>query len=116
MPGKYTSSEEKARILAWRQEKVSIKEICARSRRAKSTVMKLLASAKGLPPNKVPKHRFGGGRKKKTSNVTDTLIKREVQKNLTTDSPGAKKFAFRTAGKCCRAHHTASPAKRLGLA
>ena len=81
MPGKYTSSEEKARILAWRQEKVSIKEICARSRRAKSTVMKLLASAKGLPPNKVPKHRFGGGQKKKTSNATDTLIKREVQKN-----------------------------------
>ena len=58
MPGKYTSSEEKARILAWRQEKVSIKEICARSRRAKSTVMKLLASAKGLPFNKVPKHRL----------------------------------------------------------
>ena len=81
MPGKYTSSEEKARILAWRQEKVSIKEICARSRRAKSTVMKLLASAIGHPPNKVPKHRFGGGRKKKTSNATDTLIKREVQKN-----------------------------------
>ena len=43
--------------------------------------MKLLTSAKGLPPNKVLKHRFGGGRKKKTSNATDTLIKREVQKN-----------------------------------
>ena len=115
MPGKYTSSEEKARILAWRQEKVSIKEICARSRRAKSTVMKLLASAKGLPPNKVPKHRFGGGRKKKTSNATDTNKKGGAKKS-TTDSPGAKKFASRTAGKCCRVHHTASPAKRLGLA
>ena len=80
MPGKYTSSEEKARILAWRQEKVSIKEICVCSGRAKSTVMKLLASAKGLPPNKVPKHSFGGGRNKKTSNATDALIKREVQK------------------------------------
>ena len=33
-----------------------------------------------------------------------------------TDSPGTEKFASRTAGKCCRAHHTASPAKRLGLA
>ena len=81
MPEKYTSSEEKARILAWTQEKVSMKEICARSGRAKLTVMKLLASAKGLPPNKVHKHRFGGGRKKKTSNATDTLIKREVLKN-----------------------------------
>ena len=81
MPGKYTSSEEKAKDLARRQEKVSLKEMCARSGRAKSTVMKLLASAVRLPPNKVPKHRFGGGRKKKTSNATDTLIKREVQKN-----------------------------------
>ena len=81
MPGKYTSSEERARILAWRQEKVSVKEICARSGRAKLTVMKLLASAKGLPLNKVPKHRFGGGQKKKTSNAMDTLIKWEVQKN-----------------------------------
>ena len=116
MPGKYTSSEEKARILAWRQEKVSIKEICAHSRRAKSTVMKLLASAKGLPPNKVPKHRFGGGRKKKTSNAMDTLIKREVQKNPRLTALELKKFASRTAEKCCCAHHTASPAKRLGLA
>ena len=81
MPGKYTSSEEKARILAWRQEKVPIKEICARSGRAKSTIMKLLASSKGLPVNTVPKHKFGGGRRKKTSNTTDKLIKREVEKN-----------------------------------
>ena len=115
MPGKYTSSEEKARILAWRQEKVSIKEICARSRRVKSTVMKLLASAKGLPPNKVPKHRFEGGRKKRHQ-TRRHFNKKGGAKKSTTDSPGAKKFASRTAGKCCRAHHTASPAKRLGLA
>ena len=81
MPGKHTSSEEKAKLLALRQEKVFIKEICARSGRAKSTVVKFLASAKGLPSNKVPQHRFGGGHKKKTSNATNTLIKREVQKN-----------------------------------
>ena len=60
MPGKYTNSEEKTRILAWRQEKVSIKEICVRSGSAKSTVMKLLASANGLPPNKVFEHKFEG--------------------------------------------------------
>ena len=39
MPGKYASDEEKARILAWRQVKVSIKVICERSGRAKSTAM-----------------------------------------------------------------------------
>ena len=65
MPGKYTSSEEKARILAWWQEKVPIKEICARSGRAKSTKMKLLASSKGLPVNTVPKHKFVGGQEKR---------------------------------------------------
>ena len=73
MPGKYTSSEEKARILAWKQEKVSIKEIYARSRRAKSTVMKLLASAKGLPPNKIPKHRFGRVDEKRRHQTRRTL-------------------------------------------
>ena len=39
--------------------------------------MKLLASSNQI----VPKHKFGGGRRKKTSNTTDKLIKREVEKN-----------------------------------
>ena len=43
--------------------------------------MRLLAAAKDLPNNTVPKHKFGGGRKKKTSPQTDTIIKRELQKN-----------------------------------
>ena len=43
--------------------------------------MRLLAAAKDLPNNTVPKHKFDGGRKKKTSPHTDTIIKRELQKN-----------------------------------
>ena len=43
--------------------------------------MRLLAAAKDLPNNTVPKHKFGGGRKKKTSPHTDTNIKQELQKN-----------------------------------
>ena len=81
MPGKYTSDEEKARILAWRQENVPIKVICEWSGRGKPTIMSLLAAAKDLPNNTVPKHKFGGGRKKKTSPNTDTIIKQELQKN-----------------------------------
>ena len=46
MPWKYTSDEKKVYILAWRQKKVSIKVICERSGRAKSTVMKLQADTK----------------------------------------------------------------------
>ena len=43
--------------------------------------MRLLDAAKDLPNNTVPKHKFGGGRKKKISPHTDTIIKRERQKN-----------------------------------
>ena len=80
MPGKYTSNEDKARILAWRQENVPIKVICERSGRGKATVMRILAAAKKLPCNTVPKHKFGGGRRK-TSKFTDSIMKRELQKN-----------------------------------
>jgi len=80
MPGKYTSDEEKVRILAWRQENVPIKVTSERSGRGKATIMRLLAAGKDLPNNTVPKHEFGGGRKK-TSPYTDTIIKRELQKN-----------------------------------
>ena len=58
-----------------------IKVICERSGRGKATIMRLLAAAKDLPKNTVPKHKFSGGRKKKTSPHTDTIIKRELQKN-----------------------------------
>ena len=63
MPGKYTSDEEKARILTWRQEKVPITVICKRSGGAKPTVVKLLADAKNLSTTEVFKHKFGEGRR-----------------------------------------------------
>ena len=81
MPGKYTSDEEKARILAWRQENVPIKVICEHSGRGKATVMRILAAAKKLTYITVPKHKFGGGRRRKTSKFTDAVMKRELQKN-----------------------------------
>ena len=54
MPGKYTTNEEKARILAWRQENVSIKLICERTGRGRVTIMRILAAAKDLQRNTVP--------------------------------------------------------------
>ena len=64
MPGKYISDEEKACILAWRLEKMLIKVICKRSGRWTATIMRLLAAAKELPNNTVPKHKYGGGRRR----------------------------------------------------
>jgi len=46
MPGKYINNDEKAHILAWSKKKVPIKIICKCKRRARSTIMKLLSSAK----------------------------------------------------------------------
>ena len=37
------------------------KVICESSGRAKATIMKILAAAKELPHNTVPKHKFGDG-------------------------------------------------------
>ena len=82
MPGKYTSDEEKARILTWRQEKVTIKVMFEQSEREKATATRLLAAVKELLNNTVPKHKFGGGRRIKTSRLTDTIIKGELQKIL----------------------------------
>ena len=72
MPEKYISNEEKARR---RQGKVPIKVVCERSGRRKVNIMRLLAAAKELSDKTVSKHKFGGGRRKKTSRLTDTIIK-----------------------------------------
>lgn len=74
-------NEENARILAWRQEKVPIKEICRRTGQAKSTVMLLLAAARDLPPNVVPPRKPYPGCPRKTSKATDHLLVRELHKN-----------------------------------
>ena len=63
MPEKYTSDEEKACILAWRQEKMTIKVIFEQSGRGKAIIMRFLAAARELPNNTVAKHKFGGGRR-----------------------------------------------------
>ena len=67
MPGKYTSDEEKICIFSRRQEKMPIKVICEQSGRGKAIIMRLLAATKELPNNTVPKHKFGRGRRRKTS-------------------------------------------------
>ena len=80
MPGKHCNGQEKTQIIAWRQENVTIKTICERSGRAKSTIMKVLASSSGLKPNVIPVHKFKDGSPKKTSNAIDGLLERELKK------------------------------------
>jgi len=78
MPGKY-SNNDKTCILAWRK-KVPIKIVCKCKRRARPTIMKLLFSVKGISSNALPKHKFGGGRRRKASHAADTFLRIEIQK------------------------------------
>ena len=79
MPGIHSNNDEKVRILAWTKKKVPIKIKGKRKRRARSTIMKLLSLAKALPSNAVLKHKFGGGRRRKTSYAADTFLRIEIQ-------------------------------------
>jgi len=91
MPGKYSNNDEKARILAWSKQNALIKIICKHKRRGRLTIMKLLSSAKGLPSNAVPKHKFGGGRRKKTS--YRHLFEDRNPEETSVKSTGYEKFA-----------------------
>ena len=113
MFGKYTSDEEKAHILTWKQEKMPIKVICEQRGRGKATIMRLLAAAKELPNNTVPKHKFFGGRRRKTCRLTDTIMKRELQKNPRLTALELQNlYPAAAAGK--KPNGPASPLERFG--
>jgi transposase len=92
MPGLYLSKEEKARILAYREEGVFIKEIAKRLGRSKSTINKLISEVKDFPTNYIPCHKPIMGRPRKTSRQSDTLLKFEVQKDPYLTSTELKKL------------------------
>jgi transposase-like protein len=48
------SFEDKARILAWKEDGVSTAEIADRLGRHRSSILRLLAKAKSLPPRSNP--------------------------------------------------------------
>lgn len=75
------STEEKARILAWKAENVSTKEISRFAGRGESTIRRLVATARDLPPNVVPPRKPVPGRPRKTSKATDNLLRRESLKD-----------------------------------
>ena len=57
MGKKWMTDEEKARIIAWRGERVKIREMAQRSGRSMTQIKKLLKAAKDLPINTVPQHK-----------------------------------------------------------
>ena len=75
------SQEEKARILAWKTESVSMKEISRRTGRGESTIRRLVATARFLPLNVVPPQNPVPGRPRKTFKHTDNILRRETLNN-----------------------------------
>src|SRR5215469_10985849 len=78
MNKKPLTDTEKARILTMREDHVTVKDICSRTGRSKSTVLRLLSASKKLPPNTIPKHKTRSGCKKKAISATDRFLKKSV--------------------------------------
>ena len=74
------SQEEKARILAWKTENVSTKEISRRTGRGESTIRRLVATAR-LPLNVVPPLKAVLGRPREISKHTDNILRCETFNN-----------------------------------
>ena len=66
--------KEKVRIFEWRQENVTTKKVCRRTKRSRSTVMALLAAARDLTQNASPVTKSRFGRPPKTTKHTDDLL------------------------------------------
>ncbi len=56
------SFEDKARILAWKEDGVSVAEIADRLGHHRSSILRLIAKAKSLPPRSIPARKKGSGR------------------------------------------------------
>ena len=80
MPGKSLSTVEKAKILAWRQVGVSVKECMRLSGRTRRTIQRLSALAAALPENVLPTRSPGSGRPRM---VTPNVIK-AIKRSITT--------------------------------
>ncbi|KAK4313082.1 hypothetical protein Pmani_015551 [Petrolisthes manimaculis] len=81
MFGITTNVGERTRVVALREEGGEINVIAARVGRGRATVIRILAASRRLGDNQVPTPKVRLGGKKKTSNRTDTLIRRSVIKN-----------------------------------
>ncbi|KAK3859980.1 hypothetical protein Pcinc_033936 [Petrolisthes cinctipes] len=81
MGPKNLSDVEKARTLALREEKVTVNQIVKRTGRSKATIMRLLAAARHLSPTTIPWHKPCCRGPRKTTQLTDCLLKLAVTRN-----------------------------------
>ena len=72
------SAVEKAKILAWRQVGVSVKEVMRLSGKSRRTIQRLSALAAALPENVLPTRSPGSSRPRKVTPAVIRTIKRTI--------------------------------------
>ena len=85
MASRNLSEVEKAKIIAWRQDNLSMQEIANRLGRGFSTIKRFLRSTHDM--GFIPQRKPHLGQARETSATTDNLLRREVMKEpkLTAD-------------------------------
>jgi transposase len=78
---KKLSTEDKARIVSWREEGVSATVIADRLGRHRSSIKRLLAKARALPPRAIPERKKGSGRPATITSSDLKILERFVKKN-----------------------------------
>jgi IS30 family transposase len=72
--------EEKARIMAWKEEGISSEAIAQRLGRHQSSIDRLINRAKDLKDGQLPERMGGSGRPRKLSKVVLAIIQRQIVK------------------------------------
>jgi len=103
--------EEKATILAWAEEGVSVKEIASRMGRHRSAIHRVVAKAKSLPKFAIPSRKKGSGRPRKLTSLVLGVMRRQIQKypgataaDLKTTCPELAHLAERTISHALQKH------------
>ncbi len=78
-PGKL-KLEEKAHILALKEEGLSSAKIAKRLGRHRASIDRLLVKTKSLPKYQIPNRKKGSGRPKKVNNMLKRMLKRQIIK------------------------------------
>jgi transposase len=72
--------EEKARIMAWKEEGISSETIAQRLGRHRSSIDRLINRARGLKDGQIPERMGGSGRPRKVSKLVRGVIRRQIAK------------------------------------
>ena len=81
MPRKHMNDIERAKAIAWSQERVSQADIAKRLNVGKRSIGKLIARHKQRPEESIPRRKKGSGRPKKITKGEIKKIRKAIEEN-----------------------------------